>query len=106
MHQLGSLFSIQGFEGALPLVSAGLLAVILIASFRFRAIVFCQYLETMTGIQLKPKQVKSVYLERGRDGVRELFLDLLIREDLKDGPLAIPEKPLAPPVKEEQPAGH
>ena len=27
----------------------------------------------------------------GREGVRELFLDLIIREDLKEGPATIPE---------------
>lgn len=74
----------------MPLVFAGVLLVILIISFRSRAVVFCQYLETMTGITLKPSDVRRVYREKGRNGVRELFLDLIIREDLKEGPIEIP----------------
>lgn len=77
----------------LVLVSfALLLLLILIVSFRSRAVVFCQYLHAMTGIRLEPKEVKRVYAEKGADGVRQLFLDLIIREDLKDGPLQIPEE--------------
>jgi hypothetical protein len=74
----------------MPLLFAGVLLVILVISFGARAVVFCQYLETMTGIRLKPSDVRRVYRERGRDGVREFFLDLIIREDLKEGPLEIP----------------
>jgi hypothetical protein len=55
-------------------------------------VVFCQYLEAMTGISLKPSDVRRVYRERGRNGVRELFLDLIIREDLKEGPIDIPDE--------------
>ena len=44
----------------------------------------------MTGIKLKPYQVAKVFRERGPDGVREFFLDLIIKEDLKQGPLVIP----------------
>ena len=44
----------------------------------------------MTGIELKPSDVRRVYRERGKDGVREFFLDLIIREDLKQGPIEIP----------------
>ena len=77
---------------ALPLIFAGVLLLILIISFRSRAVVFCQYLEHMTGVKLKPSDVRRVFRERGRNGVRELFLDLIIREDLKEGPLDIPDE--------------
>ena len=87
-----SLFRIDSFSAAAPLLFAGVLLLILIISFRSRAVVFCQYLKTMTGIALKPSDVRRVYRERGRNGVREMFLDLIIREDLKDGPMAIPEE--------------
>ncbi len=82
-----NLFRIDNLTAAMPLVFAGVLLVILVVSFRSRAVVFCQYLETMTGIRLKPSDVRRVYREKGRNGVRELFLDLIIREDLKEGPL-------------------
>jgi hypothetical protein len=75
----------------MPVAFALILLVILIVSFRSRAVVFCQYLETMTGISLKPSDVRRVYRAKGRNGVRELFLDLIIREDLKEGPMEIPE---------------
>ena len=71
---------------------AFLLFLILVVSFRSRAVVFCQYLEAMTGVKLKPSDVKRVFKEQGKDGVRQLFLDLIIREDLKSGPLQIPDK--------------
>ncbi len=71
---------------------AVLLLLILVVSFRSRAVVFCQYLQAMTGVRLKPSDVKRVFREQGKDGVRQLFLDLIIREDLKEGPLRIPEK--------------
>ena len=77
-------------SGAMPLAFALLLLVILVVSFRSRAVVFCQYLETMTGIKLSPADVRRVYRESGADGVREYFLDLIIREDLKQGPISIP----------------
>lgn len=86
-----SLFRIETIGTAMPLVFAGVLLLILIISFRSRAVVFCQYLEAMTGISLKPSDVRRVYRERGREGVRELFLDLIIREDLKEGPIDIPD---------------
>lgn len=69
----------------LPFTFAFLLLLILIVSFRARAVVFCQYLKKMTGIQLSPSEVKRVYEEKGAEGVRDLFLDLIIREDLKTG---------------------
>jgi hypothetical protein len=87
-----NLFRADSFTAALPLISAAVLLLILIVSFRSRAVVFCQYLEAMTGIRLKPSDVRRVYRERGRNGVRELFLDLIIREDLKQGPIDIPEE--------------
>jgi len=70
---------------------AAVLLVILIISFRSRAVVFCQYLETMTGIKLQTADVKRTFKERGREGVRDMFLDLIIRKDLEDGPLQIPD---------------
>jgi len=89
---LTSLFRIDTFASAAPLLFAGVLLLILIISFRSRAVVFCQYLKTMTGIELKTSEVRRVYRERGRTGVREMFLDLIIREDLKDGPMEIPDE--------------
>ncbi len=75
----------------IPIASAVVLLIILVVSFRSRAVVFCQYLNRMTGIKLKPKDVRRAYSERGKEGVRDLFLDLIIREDLKEGPIDIPE---------------
>ncbi|HTR04608.1 MAG TPA: hypothetical protein VMH79_06115 [Thermoanaerobaculia bacterium] len=68
-----------------------LLLVLLIVSFRSRSYVFCQYLKTMTGIALRPSEVRRAFKTGGREGVRNLFLDLIIREDLKEGPAAIPD---------------
>jgi hypothetical protein len=82
-----SLFRIDSVAAAMPLAFAGVLLLILVISFRSRAVVFCQYLHAMTGIRLKPGDVRRVYRERGREGVRELFLDLIIRQDLEEGPL-------------------
>ena len=93
-----SLFDMRSVAVAMPLVFALILLVILVISFRSRAVVFCQYLETMTGIRLQPSDVRRVFAQRGRDGVREMFLDLIIREDLKEGPIEIPDdeqKPVA-----------
>jgi hypothetical protein len=86
-----SLFEVRGLTGMALLVFAGILFLILVISFRSRAIVFCQYLKAMTGVELKPRQVRSVFKDRGKDGVREMFLDLIIKEDLREtGPLQIP----------------
>ena len=86
-----SLFHFDSLASATPLILAGaVLVLILVISFASRAIVFCQYLRTMTGIELKPSDVRRVYRQRGKDGVREFFLDLIIREDLKQGPIEIP----------------
>ena len=46
----------------------------------------------MTGVKLSPGDVRRAFSERGRNGVREMFLDLIIREDLKDGPIEIPDQ--------------
>jgi len=85
-----NIFRIDSLSGVTPLIFAGVLLLILVVSFRSRAVVFCQYLRAMTGIELKPSDVRRVYRERGKDGVREFFLDLIIREDLKEGPIEIP----------------
>ena len=55
----------------------------------------------MTGVELKPNDVRRVYEAEGKDGVRNLFLDLMIKEDLKTGPLQIPsvKSPPAPPQR-------
>ena len=87
-----SFFEIRDLVGDAPLAFAVLLLFILIVSFRSRATVFCQYLKTMTGIELKPNEVRRIYRLEGKDGVRSLFLDLIIREDLKTGPLQIPSE--------------
>ena len=71
--------------------AAIVLLLLLIISFRSRSYVFCQYLKTMTGISLKPSEVRGRFRTGGKGGVRELFLDLIIREDLKGGPTRIPD---------------
>jgi hypothetical protein len=97
-----TLFEVKGVMGVAFLGFAGLLFLILVVSFRSRATVFCQYLKAMTGIELKPRDVGSVFKAQGQDGVRELFLDLIIKEDLRQtGPLQIPpelraDKPATP----------
>ena len=86
-----SLFEVRSLTSLSMLAFAGVLLFILVISFRSRAIVFCQYLKAMTGVELKPKQVRAVFKDRGQDGVREMFLDLIIKEDLRQtGPLQIP----------------
>ncbi len=45
---MGSLFQLDTMSAAMPLLFAGVLLLILIVSFRSRAVVFCQYLEAMT----------------------------------------------------------
>jgi hypothetical protein len=71
---------------------AALLLGLLIVSFRSRSYVFCQYLKAMTGIALKPSEVRRAFKAGGREGVREMFLDRIIQEDLKGGPVAIPDR--------------
>jgi len=68
--------------GAAAVVSVLLL--LLLASFMSRSRVFCQYLNHMTGIELRPGTVRGLYKRRGRAGVRDYLIDLLIREDLAD----------------------
>lgn len=100
---IGSLFRISSLAAAMPLAFALLLLAILIISFRSRAVVFCQYLQAMTGVKLRPTDVRRVYKDGGPDAVRTYFLDLIIREDLKQGPLEIPSSQTSeePPVVEE-----
>lgn len=85
------------FELILIGIATGL-SLILIISFRSRARVFCQYLRLMTGIHLTPGEVKRVFRLRGQQGVRDLFLDLMIREDLKDASRVTPETPRSQPA--------
>lgn len=73
-----SLVSVVGAGGIIVLL------LLLLASFLSRPRVFCQYLKVMTGIELKPAQVKGRFKKRGRAGVRDLLIDLIIREDLSD----------------------
>jgi hypothetical protein len=88
---MNSLFDLSS-PGAWTMVGVALiLLMLLVISFRSRAYVFCQYLMTMAGIALKPRDVKAAFKRGGKEGVRELFLDLIIREDLKSGPIHIPE---------------
>jgi hypothetical protein len=97
-------FELKSMAAAMPLIFAAVLLVILIISFRSRAVVFCQYLQTMTGIRLSPSDVRRVYRDRGQNGVREMFLDLIIKEDLKDGPIEIPdERPDKPTAEQAAP---
>ncbi len=90
MEALSTMFRFDSFASAMPLVFAGVLLLILIISFRSRAVVFCQYLEAMTGVKLRPSDVRRVFAAKGRNGVREMFLELIIHEDLKEGPIEIP----------------
>lgn len=89
---MSGLFQVNSVATWMPLVFAVILLVILIISFRSRAVVFCQYLEAMTGVKLRPADVSRAFKADGRNGVREMFLDLMIREDLKEGPIEIPEE--------------
>lgn len=81
-------------------VVAMVLTMILIISFGSRAKVFCQYLKYMTGINLTPREVKRVFNQGGKPGVRELFLDLLIRADLEDDSTMTitPDSPAQKPI--------
>ena len=94
---ISSLFALNNIAAWMPLLFAVILLVILVVSFRSRAVVFCQYLEAMTGVKLSPSDVKREFAAGGRNGVREMFLDLIIREDLKEGPIGIPEEEAATP---------
>ncbi len=85
------LFELSSAATWVTLGAAALLLLLLVVSFRSRSYVFCQYLKTMTGVSLKPREVRRAFREGSKERVRELFLDLIIREDLKDGPVRIPE---------------
>jgi hypothetical protein len=93
------VFGLASAGGWALLLVAFVLVTLLVISFRSRSYVFCQYLKTMTGIRLKPKEVREAYRVGGKQGVRELFLDRIIREDLKQGPVSIPEVPETTDVK-------
>ena len=71
-----------------------ILLALLVISFASRARVFCQYLKHMTGIELKPSTVRSVYRRNGRGGVRDMLISLLIQQDLAD-----PERVVTPDSK-------
>ncbi|MGD1147521.1 MAG: hypothetical protein ABR961_06200 [Thermoanaerobaculaceae bacterium] len=71
--------------------AVGILLFLLIVSFLSRPRVFTQYLQAMTGIRLSARDVARVYKQRGKAGVRDMFLDLIIREDLKSGPRITPD---------------
>jgi hypothetical protein len=86
------LFGLTTPTGWALMGAAAVLLVLLVISFRSRSYVFCQYLKTMTGIALKPSEVRDAFRRGGKQGVREMFLDLIIREDLKQGPVSIPEE--------------
>lgn len=74
------------------LAAVALLLGLLVASFASRAKVFCQYLSEMAGIELSPAKVRRVYKSKGRAGVRDLLIALLIQEDLADpGRVVTPE---------------
>ena len=86
------IFGLVSPTGWALMATALVLVVLLVISFRSRAYVFCQYLTTMTGIALRPREVRTAFRSGGKEGVRELFLDRIIQEDLKDGPVEIPEQ--------------
>ncbi|NWF99408.1 MAG: hypothetical protein HXY19_00450 [Thermoanaerobaculaceae bacterium] len=89
----------------LLLLFTGALLLVLIVSVISRPLIFTQYLHHMTGIRLSPRDVSRVFKTRGRAGVREMFLDLIIREDLKDTPRITPDTPpdreILTPLEEE-----
>ncbi len=87
-----ALFGLATPGGWGLLLAAMVLLLLLVVAFGSRSYVFCQYLRTMTGIRLKPRDVRGAFRVGGKQGVRELFLDLIIREDLKQGPVEIPDE--------------
>ena len=88
-------FPPSGLVSTVAAAAIAVLLLILLASFLSRARVFCQYLKHMTGIELRPGQVKSLYRGGGRGRVRDHLIDLLIREDLSD-----PDRPVVTPNSE------
>ena len=73
------------------IISVGVLLLLLVVSFLSRPRVFTQYLQAMTGIKLSAQDVARVYKQRGKAGVRDMFLELIIREDVKGGPRITPD---------------
>jgi len=73
------------------LVGVAVLLFLLIASFLSRPRVFTQYLKHMSGIRLSAHDVALVYKQRGKAGVRDMFIEAIIREDAKDGPRLTPD---------------
>jgi hypothetical protein len=73
------------------IISVGVLLLLLVVSFLSRPRVFTQYLQAMTGIKLSARDVARVYKQRGKAGVRDMFLELIIREDVKSGPRITPD---------------
>jgi hypothetical protein len=69
----------------------GVLLLLLLVSFLSRPRVFTQYLQAMTGIKLSAQDVARVYKQRGKARVRDMFLELIIREDVKSGPRITPD---------------
>jgi hypothetical protein len=75
------------------LAATGALLLVLVLSIMMRPRIFTQYLEHMTGIQLSPRDVARVFKTRGKVGVRDMFLELIIMEDLRDGRKITPDTP-------------
>ena len=75
------------------LAATGALVLVLVLSITMRPRIFTQYLEHMTGIQLSPRDVARVFKTRGKAGVRDMFLELIIMGDLRDGPKITPDTP-------------
>jgi len=73
------------------IAGVGVLLLLLLVSFLSRPRVFTQYLQAMTGIKLSAQDVARVYKQRGKAGVRDMFLELIIREDVKSGPRITPD---------------
>lgn len=71
--------------------AVGILLLLLVVSLLSRPRVFTQYLEAMTGIRLSARDVARVYKQRGKAGVRDMFLELIIQEDLRSGPRITPD---------------
>ncbi len=78
---------------AIFLVATGALLFVLLVSILMRPRIFTQYREHMTGIMLTPRDVAHVFKTRGKAGVRDMFLELIIMEDLRDGRKITPDTP-------------
>ena len=77
----------------LLLIATGVLLCLLVVSLLSRPRVFTQYLAHMTGIKLSPRDVAHIYHERGQAGVRDMFIELIVREDARDGIRITPDTP-------------